>query len=122
VSGSWHDLDYVTVNHFSEIPKAGIAQMITCPYDLTRKFVEINVYPNPNLGEFDLDLSDFSDTEFDHQIFAQNGSQITSHLFERGSNSAHIRLFDRTPGQYYLVLNEVEGDRALRAKVTVTSK
>ena len=78
-----------------------------------------NLYPNPNDGNFTLEISDKSRHDLRLHIYNSLGAEVYSEGFEsRGQTTKSLRLGNLSPGVYFVHLNT--GDQIIyRTKVVI---
>lgn len=82
--------------------------------------LDLNVFPNPNNGEFKVDFFAKNDCEIKLRVYSMLGTELYSEAYQarRGSNSRSVKLCGLSSG-VYLVFIDSEYGRA-KSKIVVT--
>ncbi len=98
----------ITLHHNSLLvleDESASINVITSVEETSAQNSKVNIFPNPNNGEFDIELSGIEYNTIDLQVIDIFGNSLYTEQIQNTVNNIHIEKLNLTPGTYYLKLN-----------------
>lgn len=77
---------------------------------------EINIYPNPNKGEFNMEIQGIADKTVNVCVFNANGQKVICEEMERNFQNGYFHTFDLTNQPKGVYLIRVSGNTTLKTE------